>query len=193
MAKRKPALTALAKRQQDLTAVNLPPEAATLPRQADITVTRAGEQRARATDDKRAGHDTARRQDAFDALRAGLAPGCFDAAKRLERDILTRLGRGDRCVLGERVDASRGAADRAIVAGLRVDEVRDRIPPRDFWLLTELIAPPIDRGTWRDHVAYVTGERHDHGQSAAVRASCVNLRDAYSAIDRVPLAKRVAA
>lgn len=185
MAKRKPALSALQKRRQDLEAVNLPPEAATLPRQADITVTRAGEQRARATDDKRAGHDTARRQDAFSALSSGMASGCYDAGRRFEADYLAKLGlAGPGVRSAERVDCERGHVDHMLLAGARVDEVRDQIPPRDFWLLTELIAPPIDRGTWRDHVKYICGERHSEGQAACVRSACVNLRDAYTAIER---------
>jgi hypothetical protein len=85
----------------------------------------------------------------------------------------------------ERVDCTGGHATDAIVqAAQRVDDLRDRIAPRDYWLLCELIIPPIDRGTWRDHVAFITGESHVHAQGAVVRAICVNLRDAYAAIER---------
>jgi len=198
------AAEAILKRAHDMEAVNLPPEAASLSRQRDIEITRAGEQRAKATDDKKVQHDTARRLDAFEALKGGFDAGCYDAARRLERDLLARLSRGDRAVLGERVDGERGAADRAIFAGERVDEIRDRIPQRDFWLLTELIDPPFERDGiqpakknpdgsleygpalfgWRAHVYYITGERHTEAQAAAVRAACVNLRDAYTAIER---------
>lgn len=172
------------KLETDMEAVNLPRDAATLPRQADITVTRAGEQRTKAADDKKAGHDTARRNDAFSALASGMAAGCYDAARRFERDLLTRLGLTERGPALERIDCERGRTDQMVLAGIRVDEVNHRLPSRDFWLLTELIAPPIDRGTWRDHVHYITGERHTEGQAAAVRSACINLRDAYTAIER---------
>jgi hypothetical protein len=175
----------IAKRSQDLAAVNLPPEAANLPLQADIDVTRAGEERAKAEDGKKVDHDTARRHDAFSALKSGMAPGAYDAARRFELDLLTRHGVADRGRSMERVDCTGGHATDAIMqAAQRVDDVRDRIAPRDYWLLCELIVPPIDRGTWRDHVAYITGEMHVHGQGAVVRGVCVNLRDAYTALER---------
>lgn len=170
-------------RARDLEAVNVPPEAAALPRQADIEVTRAGQARAKG-DDKKVDHDNARRLDAFEALRSGMAPGAYDAARRLERDMLTRLGLGDSGRQTDRVDGAFGSADRAFLAGAAVLAVFDRLAPRDGWLLTELIAPAIDRGTWRDHVAYITGETHTHAQGAIVRAVCVNLRDAYAAMER---------
>lgn len=176
----------LIQRSKDLEAVNLPAEAAALPLQSTIEVTRAGQQRAKASDDKKVSYDTARRLDAFEALRGGMVAGAYDAARRFEADILARLGIGDRGHATERVDCDPeyARALRRAAAGQRVDHIQDRIPPRDFWLLSELIAPAIDRGTWRDHVAYITGESHSHAQGAVVRSACVNLRDAYVAIER---------
>lgn len=171
----------LAKLAQNLEAVNLPPEAATLHRQQDIEVIREGEDREGRKVDK----DQARRLDAFSALKPGMAHGAYDAARRFELDLLTRHGVADRGRSMERVDCTGGhATDAIITAGEKVEGVQVRIPPRDFWLLCELIIPPIDRGTWRDHVSYVTGERHTEGQAACVRSACLNLRDAYAAIDR---------
>jgi len=179
-ARRDPEAERLAKLANDLIAVNIPADAAYLPRQQDIETTRQGEKR----DGRKVETDQARRLDAFSALKEGMAQGCYDAARRFERDLLTRLGLTDRGPVIERVDCARGRTDAMILAGLRVDEIADRLPTRDFWLLTELIAPPIDRGTWRDHVWYITGETHAHAQGAAVRAVTVNLRDAYAAIER---------
>lgn len=180
----KPRPNPMAKRMADLESVNLQPDAATLARQADIQITRAGQSRAHATDDKKASHDTARRLDAFAALAAGMAQGCYDAARRFEADLLARHGCTDGGAGMERVDCERGRSDHMLLAGARVDEIRDRIPPRDYWLLCELIVPPIDRGGWRDHVQYVCGEKHTEAQAACVRAATVNLRDAYRAIER---------
>ena len=171
----------IVQRANDLAAVSLGPENALLPRQDDIEVTRAGGLR----EGQRVSHDTARRMDAFAALKDGMAQGCYDAARRFEKDVLTRLGLGPGGrPLGEPVDGLRSRVDAMMAAGLRVDEINDRIPPRDFWLLTDLIAPQIDRGTWRDHVKYITGESNAHAQCAVVRAACVNLRDAYTAMER---------
>ena len=57
---------------------------------------------------------------------------------------------------------------------------------RRYWRATKAAvvdqptaADPADAAAWRDAVAYVTGETHTHAQAAAVRAACVNLRDAY--------------
>jgi hypothetical protein len=173
-------------RARDLEAVNVQPEAANLPRQADIETTRAGDQRDKAKDGKKADHDTARRLDAFEALKPGMAAGAYDAARRFEGDLLGRLGITDGARSLERIDCDPDLARavRCAAFGQRVDAVQDRLAPRDFWLLIELIAPPIDRGTWRDHVSYITGETHTHAQGAIVRAVCVNLRDAYMAIER---------
>jgi hypothetical protein len=182
------AQVAAERRAADLVAVSLPAEAASLPRQASIEVTRAGESRAKSTDDKKVSHDSARRIDAFDALKSGFAHGCYDAVRRFEVDLLARLGIWDRVFMVGRVDCDRdphyARALACAVAGEKVDAIKARIPPRDFDLLCELIAPQVDRGTWRDHVAYITRERHTEGQSAAVRAACVNLRDAYAAMER---------
>lgn len=186
----KRAAAVLAERMKDFAAVNVPADAAILPNQADIDVTRQGQ--TRDGEEKKAAHDTARRSDAFDALRKGLARGCYDAARRFETDLLIRLGRSERLAGTGRVDCTAGhTTDLMATAGINVDKVQDRIPPRDFWLLCELIAPTIDRGTWRDHTAYVTGEEHSEAQSAAVRAAVVNLRDTFTAIERETSTERV--
>ena len=183
---------ALKARVQDLTAVNLPADAATLPRQAEIAVTRQGEKTADDPEGKKAGHDRARRNDAFDALKRGLARGAYDAARRFEADLLVRLGQSERFAGTSRVDCTAGhATDLIMAAGIMVDKVKAHLSPRDFWLLCELIAPPTDRGTWRDHTGYVTGEDHTEGQAAAVRAATINLRDAYTAIERETAAERL--
>jgi hypothetical protein len=181
-----PEAARLARRAQDLEAVNLPADAATLPRQDSIEPTRKGQKRASdGKDGKVVDADECRRLDAFSALRSGMVQGAYDAARRFELDLLTRLGMTERGTPMERVDCTAGhTTDAMRLAGIRVDEVMDRLAPRDGWLLVELIAPPIDRGTWRDHVLYITGETHAHAQGSVVRAVCVNLRDAYAALER---------
>jgi hypothetical protein len=179
---------ALAERVMDLEAVSLPADAATLPRQADVEVTRQGRQR----EGRKVDVDSARRTDAFAALRKGLAHGCYDAARRFEMDVLIRLGQSEGLAGTGRVDCTAGhTTDLSKTAGIAVDKVKARLPPRDFWLLCELIAPAIDRGTWRDHTAYVTGEEHTEGQAAVVRAATINLRDTYAAMERETAAERL--
>lgn len=169
------------KRANDMEAVNLQPDAAALPLQAEIEITRAGQGRGSQT----VKTDSARRLDAFEALKGGMAPGAYDAARKFEHDLLVRHGLAEGGRSMERVDCTGGhVTDSIIKAAENVENIQDRIPPRDFWLLCELIVPPVHRGTWRDHVHYITGERHSEGQASAVRAACVNLRDAYTAIDR---------
>lgn len=195
------AAEALTARRMDLEAVNLPSDAATLPLQSQIEVTRAGQGRGSQT----VKTDTARRLDAFEALKAGMADGAYDAARRFELDLLIRHGIADGGRSMERVDCTGGhATDAIIIAAGNVETIQDRIPPRDYFLLCELIVPPINRDGiqprfarpdgsvergaplfgWRASVYYVTGESHTHGQAAAVRAAAVNLRDAYAAIER---------
>lgn len=163
----------LAKRRLDFAAANMPADAAGLTSNADIEVRREGQKNVLA----------ARRLDAFDALKEGMAAGAYDAARRLERDIVMRRGEHDHGRPLERVDGDEHAAfcrnDQIIAAGERVDAVMARLSERDGWLLTELIVPNSTRPTWRQTVFYITGETHAHAQGAAVRAACVNLRDAY--------------
>jgi len=174
-------LSALAKRRLDLEAVSLQPDAANLPMQQDIEVAREGQTR----EGRKVDTNLARRHNAFSALKIGMAHGAYDAARRFEMDLLTRHGCADRGRSLERVDCTAGpTTDKVIAAGQRVEDIQDRIPPRDFWLLCELIVPPIDRGTWRDHVQFICGEKHSEGQAACVRSACINLRDAYTAIER---------
>lgn len=171
----------IAKRARDLEAAGVTPEAAILPRQDDIEVTREGAQR----EGRKVDSDQARRLDAFSALRTGMAAGAYDAARRFELDLLTRHGMADKGNAIGRIDCTAGhTTDLSLTAGIMVEKVQDRIPPRDFWLLCELIVPPVDRGTWRDHVNYICGEKHSEAQAACVRSACVNLRDAYAAMER---------
>lgn len=174
----------IAARAQNLAAVNVPSDLATLPHGDDIEVTRAGDKR----EGKRVDEDSARRLDAFSALKEGMKPGCYDAAMRLERDVLIRVGAGDRGRHLERVDGSSNFdhTDRLVKAGRDVDAVKAALPHRDFWLLSELIAPSKDHdGGWRGAVYHVTGEHNWNAQGAAVRAACVNLREAYDKLDVV--------
>lgn len=174
----------MARKRQDFGSVNLQPDAADLERNADIEVTRAGQKRA----DQKVQEDSARRLDAFSSLKDGMDKGAYDAARRLERDLLMRRGEGDKGARTERVDcdAGRDLTDLIVAAGQACDYIKGRISRRDWWLLVELIEPPVDRGVWRQHVFYVTGEATPHGQAAAVRAACTNLRDAYEELDQAP-------
>lgn len=167
-------------RRKDMEAVNVQSDAAYLPSQEDIQVTRAGEGRGAQT----AKHDSARRLDAFEALRDTMAPGCYDAGRKLEADIQARLGITDRGQASERVDCTAGfTTDAMVAAAERVEAVTAHLSVRDHWLLYCLIVP-LGGKTWREVVAYVTGEENPNSQGAAVRAATVNLRDAYVAIER---------
>jgi hypothetical protein len=168
-------------RARDLDAVNLQPDVAALLSGADIEVTRAGQKR----EGQKVTSDSARRLDAFAALKDGMAVGAYDAARRLEADILARMGIYDRSGAVQRVDKSAGiTTDTMRAAGIMVDRVLGRLSARDGNLLHELINPPLCRGTWRDHVRYMTGEVNAVAQGAVVRMVCVNLRDAYAEIER---------
>lgn len=174
----------IVKRAQDLEAVGLAPDAAVLETQADIEITRTAEKR----DGRTVQENSARRLDAFEALKATMAPGCYDAARRLERDLLIRAGQADRGQPMMRVDGGpdpdHARALRMIAAGDRVDAVLGRLSERDVWLLTELIVGCPERREWRGSVAHITGEVNPNAQGAAVRAACVNLRDGYAAVER---------
>jgi hypothetical protein len=73
----------LVKRGLDLEAVNLPKEGSALDTQDNIEVTRKGEKR----EGRVVEENSARRLDAFEALKAGMVAGAYDAARRLETDI----------------------------------------------------------------------------------------------------------
>lgn len=169
------------RRRKDFEAVGLSSEMADLVRNAGIEPTRAGDQREGQT----VKEDTARRLDVFSALRDGMAKGAYDAARRLERDMLVRRGLGDKGQRTERVDceSSLDLTDLIILAAQSCDYVKARLSSRDWWLLNELIHPSYDRGDWRAQVLYVTGETSWNAQGAAVRAVCVNLRDAFEELD----------
>ena len=179
----------IARRGQDLEAVGLAPETAALPSQADIEVTRGGGAR----EGQRVDRDSARRLDAFEALRDGMEKGAYDAARRLERDITVSLGEHDRGRSLIRVDNDEGGdrIDAMIAASLRMEAVFGLMSDRDRWLLQWLVRPPANRfDHWRSVVSYITGETERHSQGAAVRVACGNLRDAY---ERLQTGKRLVA
>lgn len=168
---------ALAERVQDIEAVGLPAEAATLPQHANVEITRGG----KAREGRRVEGNSARRLDAFAALKDGMRPGAYDAAKRLERDMHIRYGLHDHG-RPERVDCEPQATDRTdkmIEAGERVDAVMSKLGEQEGKLLRDLISPQAQHTTWRDVVLAHTGEANPHAQCAVVRAACLNLRDAY--------------
>lgn len=161
-----------ARRARDFEVLGLQPEAANLASSETIEVRRAG----------RSNLASARRLDAFDALREGMASGGYDAARRLEADMRLRRGEGDHGRTLIRVDGgANGPAllDRQLAAGRRIDRVLSRIGARDALLLIELIYPSLERPGWRETVAEITGETHAHAQGAAVRGACANLAAAY--------------
>lgn len=133
----------------------------------------------------------ARRMDAFEALREGMVKGAYDAARRLERDIIIARGEHDQGRHLERVDNEQSGdrTDAMVDASIRVELALGGIGSRDAWLLSELISPSVQvrlsATTWRGIVAYITGETHHHSQGAAVRAACANLVGAYEKIDKI--------
>lgn len=167
-----------ARRFQDFEALGLNGANALLSANDPVEVRRAGPRSA----------EGARRLDAFDALKGEMArksPGAYDAARRLEADLRIRLGEDDPGRPMERVDGGEGPfgrIDRRLAAGLRVDKVLACVGARDRVLLEELIRPSVERMSWRDTVAAVTGESHAHAQAAAVRAACANLAEAYERV-----------
>lgn len=174
---------AAARRRQAFEAVNLSPEAADLLAHAEVQITRAGDRREGQT----VKEDSARRLDAFSALKDGMAKGCYDAARKYERQLLIRRGEGDRGRPMERLDGkepSRDRTDSMIEAAEWIEAVNAKLPPRDWWLLMELICPSRDLGGWRETVAYITGETHANSQGTAVRCMTVNLRDAIEAVEK---------
>lgn len=192
--KRKPhdpaaqAKAALAARMSGFEAIGLQPEAAILQTYQDIELTRTGDAR----EGKKVADDTARRLDVFESLRPSMASekfvGAYDAARRLERDILVSLGQHDHGRPVERVQHEQAAycrVDAMIDASRRCLSIKARLADRDAWLLWELIAPTRPWLTWRDTVAYITAETNHNAQGAAVRAACVNLRDTYQRLDMV--------
>lgn len=131
-------------------------------------------------------HDaSARRLDAFEALKDGMVKGAYDAARRLEKDITIARGEHDRGRNLDRVDNDKPTdrTDAMIAARVRVELALGGVGQRDAWLLSELIAPSVQTAlmamTWRATIAYVTGEENPHAQAAAVRGACANLAAAY--------------
>ncbi|MDQ0462613.1 hypothetical protein QO010_000361 [Caulobacter ginsengisoli] len=168
----------LSRRARDFEAVGLAASAAALASNDAVDVRREG----------RTHTLGARRLDAFEALREGMAAGAYDAVRRLERDLTIRAGEHDRGRAMVRVDCDMGLGpgrtDQMLAAGQRVDAVLGRIGRRDGWLLLELLRPTpetrIALPTWRAVVAHITGEENDRGQAAIVRNICANLAEAYA-------------
>jgi hypothetical protein len=164
----------LAKRQRDFEAANLPDSAAELTTSDDVEVTRESQKHVL----------TARRADVFDLLKPGMAPGAYDAARRLELDYRIRAGHAEGGSTGERVDCTLGrTTDLMIAAAERIEDVNRRLPIRDQLLLRCLIEPSRDE-TWRHAIDRLTGETNAHAQGAVVRGACLNLRDAYASMER---------
>lgn len=177
----------IARRAKNLEAVGMQPEAASLQQHQAVEVTRMAEEHGEGK--KRAGHDVARRVDAFSALRDGMDVGCYDACRRFEQALLNRRGEGDKGSRVERMDGEQGRdlTDIIVEAGQTVEYVKVRLSRRDFWLLHELVLPSIEReGGWRGDVAYITGEANWNAQGAVVRAASLNLRDALEELDMAP-------
>jgi hypothetical protein len=161
-------------RRRDFEAAELPGSAANLETSEPIEVRREGQKNVL----------TARRADVFDVLKPNMAPGAYDAARRLELDYRIRAGEAEGGSGGERVDCTMGrTTDLMLAAGERIDEVNGRLPIRDQLLLRCLIEPAQD-ATWRLAVQRLTGETHPHAQGAVVRGACFNLREAYASLER---------
>jgi hypothetical protein len=161
-------------RRRDFEAAELPASAANLISSEPIEVRREGQKNVL----------TARRADVFDVLKPNMAPGAYDAARRLELDYRIRAGEAEGGSGGERVDCTMGrTTDLMLAAGERIDEVNGRLPLRDKLVLSSLIAPQID-ANWRASIQRLTGETNPHAQGAVVRGACLNLRDAYASMER---------
>jgi hypothetical protein len=166
-----------AKRRTDFAAVGMQPDAADLTANSEdvVSITRASQHTA----------ETARRMDAIEALKEGLPQGAYTLARNLERDMAMARGEHDQGRPMQRVDEDKatGRTDAMLAAADRVRGILARIGDRDRWLLTELLSPSAETllrsTTWRDTVAYITGETHHHAQGAAVRAAVANLLPAH--------------
>ena len=187
-------MTAAQRRAADFERVGLQADAARLAANGDVQVERA--ERADTAAGKRGNVERARRLDAFEALREGMAVGAYDAARRLETDVLKRRGEHDGGRALERVDGGESATcatDVMLAAGRRVNQVMRMVGERDAWLLTELISPTTQAtmaaAGWRGVVQYVTGETHSHAQGAVVRSACENLAYAYRRLETTPRAR----
>lgn len=165
----------LEQRRKDFEAVNLP-DIAALQTADNVEVTRESQKHVL----------TARRADVFDLLKAGMAPGAYDAARRLEGDMRIRAGETERGNPMPKVDALPADIARALrmaAAGERVDRILKALPIRDGLILRCLIEPTRD-ATWHASIERLTGETHVHAHAAVVRGVCLNLRDAYASMER---------
>jgi len=86
----------LIRRASDLEAVSIQPEAAVLPSQQDIEVIRKGGKR----DQQKVEHDTARRLDAFSALKDGMAQGATPASEPISASPPSSAFRPTQCHFG---------------------------------------------------------------------------------------------
>ena len=185
-------MTTAERRARDFERVQMQPEAAGLAANAEVKVEPA--KRASTETGERGNVERARRMDAFEALRPSMVKdeGAYDAARRLENDVLIRRGWNDRGASITRVDNDKLISPRQyamVEAGSRVDAVLELLPRREAWLLMELITPtaPVTLAatSWRGVVEYVTGETHKNSQGTVVRAACVDLAEAYVKLDNM--------
>lgn len=142
-----------------------------------------------------------RRYDVFALLAARASPDRpfpEAAVRRLQNDmaVLHRtVGLAGEIHVQGGVDPAMMSARRIESARL-IDAVLHATGPMSERLLRALCEADVVHGrtsNWRAIVRAVTGEIHDHGQTALVRAACENLAAAYSAIDQAPRKVRVAA
>lgn len=184
-------------RRAGFESVGLSPEAADLDQNEGVVVEQMKRTDAKAGE--RGNEKRARRDDVFDMLlrsegveaeEAHRRRAALVAVRRLEKDILIRMGDGDR---GQsRVDSGFGGGrtDAQIDAGIRLDAVLARIGRRDAELLSELISPfkVISNAPqrWRVVAVRLTGELNAMAQAARIRGACDNLAEAFFDIDRKP-------
>lgn len=148
----------------------------------------------------------AQRFDTFRLLhhRGSLSSDVLISVDRLHVDIAIMHGVEGRSGVPVKVDCSTRDAElevparvkRRLAASARIDAVLLRTGPVGASLLIALSEPVIVHGRsidWRAVVRRVTGELNPVAQTARVRDACENLMGAYSAIDRQPRQKAVAA
>jgi hypothetical protein len=134
------------------------------------------------------------RSDVFDLLkgRGGLSDAQHEAARRLERDVAARAGLSGAEGLLTVIDSSgsrEAVTQRMVDAGRRVDKVLARCGPSSCTLLRGLVEPMVLEGAiimWRVVVERITGEGRAEVQAALVRRACVDLDEAYRAMDAMP-------
>jgi hypothetical protein len=102
------------------------------------------------------------------------AKGAYDAARRLERDIITARGEHDQGRHLERVDNDQAGdrTDAMVEASRRVDKILGRIGERDAYLLSELISPSVQTRLTGDHLARHCRLHHRGGKPPCASCRC---------------------